>query len=242
MLKVIIPIAGSSELFNPSEYFYPKPLIEINGRPMIEVVLDSLHEFSVPLDIIFIIRNEDAKKYYLENTLKILAKNAGIVTLKKETKGALCSVLMAIDQVNDDDELLILNGDQIIDESFDAIYQYWQSNQSDGGLVTFRSVHPRWSYVKSEDGLVIETAEKKPISNYAIAGYYYTRSARDFFEAAFNVILNENQINESYYISSAFNELILKNKKINTYEIDSDRYHSFYSPEKIKHYELQSRK
>jgi NDP-sugar pyrophosphorylase family protein len=242
MLKVIIPIAGTSELFNPSEYFYPKPLIEINGKPMIEVVLENIMSFSQPFDIIFIIKDQDAKKFYLENTLKILAKNANIITLKKETKGALCSVLMSIDLVQDEDEILILNGDQIIDANFDDIYQFWNESKSDGGLVTFNSVHPRWSYVKSEEGKVTETAEKNPISNHAIAGYYYVKSAKDFFEAAFSVILNENQINGAYFISSIYNEMILKGKKINIYPIAPNQYHSFYSPEKIKNYELQTRR
>lgn len=237
MLKVIIPLAGSSDLFNPSEYFYPKPLIEIKGKPMIEVVLESIKDFSVDYEIIFIIKEEDAKKFFLDNTLKILSEKAKIVQLKNATQGALCSVLMAIDIINDEDELIIINGDQIINESFDKIYQNWKTLQSDAGLLTFKSVHPRWSYVKIKDNHIIETAEKNPISNHAIAGYYYIRRAKDFFEAAFNVILNEQKINSSYFISSAFNELILNNKKINFYEIPSENYISFYSPEKITQYE-----
>lgn len=242
MLKIIIPIAGSSELFNPAEYFYPKPLIEINGQPMIEVVLGNLKEFIVPHEIIFIIKNEDAKKFYLDNTLHILSPNSTIIQLQNPTKGALCSVLLSIDKIDDDDEILILNGDQLIEEDFNEIYDYWQNKNADAGLVTFKAVHPRWSYVKLNNEMVTETAEKRPISNQAIAGYYYVRKAKNFFQAAFNVILNEAQINDIYFISSTFNELVLRNMKIYTYEISSEKYISFYSPEKIKQYELAIRK
>lgn len=238
MLKIIIPLAGSSEIFQKAGYLYPKPLIEIKGIPMIQRVIDSTKTINTHYKIIFIIKEEDATKFHLDNTLKLLEPECEIIKIKNITKGGLCSVLMAIDKIEKKDSLLILNSDQIIEEDFFKISNYWIENDSDVGVVTFTSVHPRWSYVLTNGKEIIQTAEKNPISNKAIAGYYYFKSAELFFDYAFNTILNDVQIDGLFYVSPVINEYVLKNKNVNFYEIDNSKYHSFYSPKLISEFEL----
>lgn len=237
MLKIIIPLAGSSEIFQKAGFLYPKPLIEIKGKPMIEWVIERTKSIKIPNQIIFIIKEEDAVKFHLDNTLKLLDPLCEIVKIKNSTKGGLCSVLMSIDKINNDDSILILNSDQIIDEDLSVINEYWLDKQSDVGVVTFNSVHPRWSYALSEADNVIQTAEKNPISNMAIAGYYYFNSAKLFFESAFQTIINDVQNDGMFFISPVLNEFILRNKKVNFYKIDNQNYHSFYSPKLITEFE-----
>ncbi len=237
MLKIIIPLAGSSELFINSGYSYPKPLIEIKGIPMIQLVIEKVSTIAAPCKFIFIIKNEDASKFHLDNTLRLLSRGCEIVILKRDTKGGLCSVLMAIEKIEDHDSLLILNGDQIIEEEFNTIDMFWSRNSVDAGIVTFNSVHPRWSYACIENGLVIQTAEKNPISTNAIAGYYYFATASQFFDCAFEVIKNDVQLDGSYYISPVLNEYVLQNKKVLSYPIKPEQYHSFYSPQMVNNFE-----
>lgn len=237
MLKIIIPLAGSSELFQNSGYHYPKPLIEINGTPMIQLVIEKLVAVPEPFQIIFIIAENDAHKYHLDNTLKLLSPGCEIIKLKKHTKGGLCSVLMAIDHIDEDDSLIVINGDQVIDEDFDTIYKHWIQSNADAGVITFTSVHPRWSYARLENNRIVQTAEKNPISKHAIAGFYYFANAKMFFDAAFQVILKDVQLEGLYYISPVMNELILKNKNVLQYQIPNSKYHSFYSPQMIKEFE-----
>lgn len=241
MLKIIVPLAGSSELFTNSGYFYPKPLIEINGIPMIQHVVENIQTISVPCQLIFIIKDDEVVKFHLDNTLKLLSPGCEIVRLKKDTKGGLCSVLMAIERINDNDELVILNGDQIIEENFNEIYMFWITNNANAGVVTFNSVHPRWSYVRTESGQVVQTAEKNPISTDAIAGYYYFQNASLFFDCAFQVIKNDVQLDGIYYISPVLNEYVLRNKKVVTYQIKPEQYHSFYSPQMVNKFEKITR-
>jgi len=241
MLKIIIPMAGPSDLFLNAGYAYPKPLIEINGVPMIQLVIENAASISGPCKFIFVIRDEDALKYHLDNTLRLLSPECEVIKLKKATKGGLCSVLMAIDHIADDDSLLILNGDQIIDADFDVFMRFWQQNSADAGLVTFKSVHPRWSYARLEDGQVMQTAEKNPISNHAIAGYYYFADARTFFECAFQTIKNDVKLDGNYYTSPVINEYVLRNKKVLNYKIEASQYHSFYSPQLLNEFEKQGK-
>lgn len=237
MLKIVIPIAGSSELFQKAGFIYPKPLIEIKGIPMIQWVIDKTSSIPDPNQFIFIVRQEDVLKFHLDNTLKLLSPDCQIVKLKRDTKGGLCSVLMAIDYIEPEDSLMILNGDQIIEEDFNSVLAFWKKNGADAGVVTFHSVHPRWSYVRIENNEIVQTAEKHPISHHAIAGYYYFAKAEEFFNGAFQTILKDVQVEGNYFISPVMNEYILKNKKVLNYPIESHQYHSFYSPQLITEFE-----
>lgn len=233
MLKVILPLAGSSELFAKAGFMYPKPLIEIYGKPMIQLVIEHTKSLKIPFQLIFIIKEEDSNTYHLDNTLRLLDNDCQIIKLKRSAKGGLCSVLMSIDAFEDNDSVLILNSDQIIDENLSLIHDFWVQKKSDVGLVTFKSVHPRWSYALVEEDCVIQTAEKNPISNQAIAGYYYFNSAKLFFDCAFKTILDDVQKDGLFYISPVINEFILLNKKVHYYEISNEQYYSFYTPKLI---------
>ena len=237
MLNVIVPLGGSSELFTSAGYYYPKPLIEVKGKPMIETVLENPLKITENNKFIFIVKEEDCNKYHLDSTLKILVKDATIIKIKNETKGGLCSILMAIDEIQDEDELLILNGDQVIDHDFSEILDYWKSKYADAGLVTFNSVHPRWSYARVIDDIVLQTAEKNPISKNAIAGIYYFKNAKSFFDSSFLVIKNDVHLDGKYYISPVINEYVLKNNRVIPYAIQSTAYHLFYSPQVLQEFE-----
>ncbi|WP_276133800.1 glycosyltransferase family 2 protein [Polluticoccus soli] len=239
MLKIIVPLAGSSEQFANAGYMYPKPLIEITGKPMIQLVIEYA-AISVPHQFIFIIKEEDSLRYHLDNTLRLLSPGCDIVKLKKNTKGGLCSVLMGIDKISADDSIVVINGDQVFSEDFNSIYDYWAENGADAGVVTFKSVHPRWSYARIEEGMVVQTAEKNPISNHAIAGYYFFARAEQFFECAYQAILNDVQHEGSYYISPVMNEYVLRNKRVLNYAIETDKYYSFYAPHLMQEFEKQA--
>jgi len=237
MLKIIIPLAGSSELYLNAGFHYPKPLVESKGKTMIEWVIENPSKHKAPHQFIFIIKKDDALKYHLDNTLKLLSPNCDVVILKKNTQGSLCSVLMSIDLIDFNDELLVLNGDQVIDIDFNSIYEYWIEKKVDAGIVTFESVHPRWSYARIENNLVVETAEKNPISNKSIAGYYYFKNTKHFLDAAFEVIINDVKFEDNYFISPVINQYILKNMKVVSFHIEKKLYHSFYSPQMLLEFE-----
>jgi bifunctional N-acetylglucosamine-1-phosphate-uridyltransferase/glucosamine-1-phosphate-acetyltransferase GlmU-like protein len=237
MLKIIIPLAGKSDLYYSAGYIYPKPIIDINGKTMIECVIENTNKLNIDFQYIFIIKDEDATKYHLDNVLKIIAPNSEIVKLKYDTKGALCSIMMTIDLISEDDSLLILNGDQILDIDFEKVDSFWQNMSVDVGVITFKSVHPRWSYVRIENDEIIESAEKNPISDNAIAGYYYFKSSKLFFNLSYEVINNNVSYDNNFYVSSIINQYILKNKKIKCLRIDNSDYHSFYSPKMLSNFE-----
>src|SRR6187200_1414010 len=185
-MNILIPIAGEDRFFKADEYFFPKPLIEIAGTPMIELCVRNLVRQFPTAHFIFVAQNEHCTKYSLDGMLRILTNGrCTIVRLNQPTKGALCSALLAIDHIPEGEPLAIANGDQIIDADLGALIDRVEAQKHDAAVVTFESLHPRWSFVQTApDGFVCEAAEKRVISRNAIAGFYYYRTGKLFIDAA----------------------------------------------------------
>lgn len=235
MLNILFPSMGDSVFFKES--YYPKLLLEIDGKPMVQRVIEN-YETVKNKNIIFVFGQAECNQFHTDEVVKILTNNkSNIIRLKGSTQGALCTSLMAVNLINNDEPLIIANNDQIISEDLNKIVDFFHEKDSDCGVVCFNNVHPRWSYIRTEEDLVVEVAEKRPLSNKAIAGIYYFKHGSDFVLAAKNAIKKGSCYEGKFYISSAINEIILMNKTVNYYNINKEQYHSFYSPEKIKEYE-----
>ncbi|QNI83920.1 hypothetical protein SynPROS71_00083 [Synechococcus sp. PROS-7-1] len=240
-MQILIPIAGYSAFFPKEEFYFPKPLIEVSGSPMIEVVVKQLQVQFKDASFIFVIDQDDARTFSLDRTLRLLTnKDTKIIEKAGATSGALCSCLLGIDALDDKKPLIIVNGDQLIEgELQDTVNKFVASNCS-AGVLTFESLHPRWSYVvESKDGEVEQACEKKVASRNAIAGFYYFKKASIFCDAAKKAILNNAQTDGMYFISSTINEVILTGEHVIHQRINSQRFHSFYSPSKIAEFEKQ---
>jgi NDP-sugar pyrophosphorylase family protein len=232
-------MGGKSVFFDSAEHYFPKPLVEVQGVMMIERVLRSLDTLIADKRYLFVVNRRDDIKFYLKNVLTLLTDGRCVVVEQKgDAAGALCSCLLQIENIGLEDPLIICNSDQVIDVDYNEVLRHFESQNADAGTIVFKSVHPQWSYVALDaNGTITETAEKRPISQNAIAGFYYFRRGKDFIEAAMRVVEKGVTLDEKFYISMTFNELILKNRKLVTYRIPDAAYHSFYSPQRIAQFE-----
>jgi NDP-sugar pyrophosphorylase family protein len=237
-MNVIIPMAGNN-LFTSEDFFYPKPLIDVRGLPLIQYVVDSLASLGEGNNYIFVVNDKDCKEFNLDSVLKLLVPDCKIVSLKNNTKGAVCSILMAIDLIDKTQETIVVNADQIIEHDLSLVVEEFRAVNAMGGVLLFNSIHPRWSFVDIDSSNEIHrTAEKKPISRNAIAGFYYFRSFVVFQRAAFKALENNDLTKGQLFISALLNQMILKNEKITGYRIKTEEYKSFYSPQKLKEFEI----
>lgn len=235
MLNIIMPLASKTFENDNERFLFPLPLVDIKGKALIEYSLTNLNGINEDKRFIFIVKDFDCKQFHIDNVLKQLVQNSTIVKIQGQTKGAICSVLFAIDEMDLDQELIIVNSDQVLNDDLDNMLD--NLRKYDAGVIAFNSIHPRWSFIRTENNLIIETAEKNPISNKAIAGFYYFKKARFFIDGAVQVIKYDDNFNGNYYISSVFNQLILMGKSIGFAEMKSENYYSFYSPQKVKEFE-----
>ncbi len=211
-LNILIPMAGEGSRFKDAGYTFPKPLIEVNKIPMIQLVIDNL---SIKGNYKFIVKDEHVKKYNIDSMLRIIRPNSDIINVSKTTEGAACTALLAKKYINNDNPLLIANSDQFIKWNSTKTMYNFMTKKIDGGILTFKASHPKWSYAKHDDlGTVLEVAEKKVISNTATVGIYFWRKGSDFVKYAEKMIKKNIRYKNEFYICPVYNEAIKDKKKI----------------------------
>lgn len=218
-LNVVIPMAGLGTRFSQVGYTLPKPLISVNGKPMIQIVIENLQSNNFIQNFIFIVREEHLKIYNLAEFLQESVPNCKIITVSQTTEGAACTVLLSKEYINNDIPLIMANSDQYLEWNINDFLNYAINNKLDGLISTFTSSHPKWSYAKiNNDNIVTEVAEKNPISNNATTGVYYWKRGYDFVNFAEMMISKNIRVNNEFYVCPVFNQAILNNKKIGIYE------------------------
>ena len=217
-MNVLIPMAGAGKRFFDAGYVFPKPLIEVNNKPMIQWVIESLN---LEANYIFIIQKEHQEKYNIQSVLKILQPNCKIIELDHLTEGAACTTLLAKSYINNSNPLIIANSDQYISwNSSKALYEF-NSKNLDGAILTFEAIHPKWSYAKcNEEGYVTEVAEKKVISKNATVGVYYWKHGSEYVSSAEEMIKKNIRVNNEFYVCPTYNEFISKGKKVRIHNVD----------------------
>ncbi len=235
MLNIIIPMAGRGSRFQDAGYAFPKPLIDVNGKTMIEVVINNLkpvtdHKF------IFVCQKEHYEKYDLYNILKNATDNKfEVVQINGVTQGAACTVLCAIEHINNDDELIIANSDQFIEFDINNFIEKARQGNNDGLIMTFEASHPKWSYARTDEtGKVLEVAEKKVISNKATVGIYYFKKGSDFVEGAQAMIHKNIRHNNEFYVCPVYNEILLADKNVYIENIAPENMHGLGTPEDLE--------
>lgn len=233
-LNILVPMAGLGSRFKDAGYTFPKPLIEVGNMPMIQAVVESLN---IKANYIYIVQKEHFDQYNLSYLLNLITPKCKIVVIDGITEGAAITALKAKDAIDNDNPLLIVNSDQIVKWDSKGFMDFMFNKKADGGIATFKSIHPKWSYAKVDaDGLVTEVAEKKPISNLATVGIYYWKNGSSFIKYAESMIDKDIRTNNEFYICPVFNEAILDNKKIFTFDVEE--MWGVGTPEDLKQYIL----
>lgn len=217
MLNIVIPMAGRGSRFAKEGYAMPKPLIDVHGKPMIEVVTNNIrpkceHKF------IYLCLQEHLEKYNLENRLKEMSPNCIVVPVNQVTEGAACTVLLAEKYIDNEDMLMMANSDQYVDID---INEYIQAmDDSDGLIMTMYADDPKWSFIKyDERKYVTMVREKEVISNEATVGIYNFKRGSDFVQYAHQMIDKNIRVNNEFYVAPVYNEMIEDGKKVKFYNV-----------------------
>ena len=231
-LNILIPMAGAGSRFEKAGYTFPKPLIEVKGKPMIQVVVENLN---MKANYIYVVQKSHREKYNLDALLSLITPGCKIVETEGMTEGAACTALLAKEHIDSDAPLFFANSDQFVEwDSNEFMYKMNETN-ADGGIVSFTATHPKWSFAKiDEQGLVTEVAEKNPISDIATVGYYYWKNGSDFVKYAEQMINKNVRVNNEFYVCPVFNEAIGDNKQIRTFNIDG--MHGLGTPEDLNEF------
>jgi|TARA_R110002110_G_scaffold111339_7_gene277329 dTDP-glucose pyrophosphorylase len=233
-MKILIPMAGEGSRFAKEGYTFPKPLINVRGKAMIQAVVGNL---DFDCEYIFLVRKEHVEKYSgLIDTLdKITNGRFKYVLVDDLTEGAACTALLAEEYIDNDESLLIANSDQIIEYESENFVTLKSLTNIDSIVFAFNAVHPKWSFVKTNSrGFVTEVAEKRPISNIATCGIYWYRRGSDFVKYAKQMIEKDIRVNGEFYIAPVYNELIQDGKTLIPFYVH--KMWGIGTPEDLKYY------
>ena len=212
--NIVVPMAGRGSRFTEEGYTDSKPFIDVDGKPMIQRVIENLNiEFDEQYEFVIICLREDYDKYDFTIFDDIIGHDSwDVICLPDVTEGAAQTILTAEQYINNDTPMLSFNTDQMI--KYDK--NMWNKfSEYDGGIPCFWGDSTDWSYARcGTDGYVEEVAEKKVISNDATAGYYFWNKGSDYVKYAKQMIKENSRTNNEFYVAPVYNWAIRDGKKI----------------------------
>lgn len=233
-MYLVIPMAGDGKRFVEAGYKFPKPLIDVAGKTMIERVVRNLD--LAEARHIYVVQKEHREKFNIDGILSQFSPTKfQIIEVPKKLPGALLSVLAARDLLKVDSELVIANSDQLVVWESESTLKYFRDKEANGGIMTFTASGPKWSYaLLDKQNQVHKIAEKKEISNNATIGVYYWSSSNNFLSCADNYIEIGETYQDEFYVAPVFNQAIIRGQKV--IAKPTPRHISIGTPEQLNAY------
>ena len=240
-VNIVIPMAGNGSRFAKAGYKNPKPFIDVNGKPMIQRVMDNLAFENDNYEISYFLI---AKQEHLNKEKELVEYlqekyNVTFITVDKTTEGAACTVLFARKYINNDDMLIFANSDQIVDFEIKNFIDDAVNKDLDASILTFidEEKNPKWSFAKIDENSSVEkVAEKQVISQYATVGIYLYRKGSIFVDGAIDMIINNDRFNNEFYVCPVYNYIIKNGNKVGIFNIENSAMHGLGTPEDLQKY------
>lgn len=235
-----MPMAGEGSRFAKAGWTTPKPLIVLRGVPLFQRAIGSVALPGVEMKYSFIVRQEHIDNQHIDRLIQDILPDARIFSVLKTTRGAVETCLVAETAIDDDDAVVVMDCDlefrsvgynQLVSKALSL-----PADEADGGaLVSFESDNPRYSYaLVDDDGRVLRTAEKEPISNHALCGAYFFGSGKDFKRIAHQLLDDGTHGKAEFYVSLLYNYLLAEGKIVRLATMEE--YYSYGTPEELKNY------
>ena len=233
-LNLIIPAAGNGQRFVDCGYKEPKPFLPLNGKKMIECVIENIKPTNIKTNVILLVRAEHIDQY--KDVFEKMPYDVQLVPVVKTTEGAACTILLARKFVKniDSQPLLIANSDQLVDYDADLFVKKNILNHT-ASIITMQATESKWSFVgRDENGKINRVVEKSPISSEATVGIYFFPEGRQFINGAVDMIARNKRVNNEFYVAPVFNELIQDNLSVDTWA--STGFFGLGTPEDYERY------
>ena len=220
-LHLIMPMAGGGVRFENEGYEMPKPLIMLHGFPFFYWATKSIYGRVTTLSLTFVVLKEHVEVYEIDKKIYEFFPDAKIIVIPEVLPGAVLTCREGVKDLPDREPVIFNDCDHVFRcREFEAVCKEKNGfDNIDGGLLTFESQKPCYSYISlGENGYVNRTVEKQVISTSAICGAYLFRSKNTFLETC-DKYLDKCNYSE-YFMSGLYNILIEENRKIKRFSTD----------------------
>lgn len=234
-ITILMPMGGLGQRFVDAGYSTPKPMIDVEGKPMFIRALESFPS-SWNTKHVFVLREDQEEAYGLSSLIQDACPGAQVAVLDHNTRGAVETCLVAKELVSSDLPVIIADCDTRFRSK--AYVDEIESQVFDGVLAGFDSTDARYSYAEVvELNRVVRTAEKVPISTHALLGGYYFRSGELLFDLASRFVSEglKDGLKE-FYVSHLYNLLLQDGGCVGFAE--TDHFDIWGTPEELSQYLL----
>ncbi len=243
-MQIVIPMSGIGERFLRYGIETPKPLIKVDGKPIIHHVIEM---FPGEKNFIFICNEEHLanKKFMMKEIIKAKAPEAKIISIKPHKLGPVYAVSKVFELINDNEPIIVNYCDFTCDWDYRKFKKKMIKEKYDGCIPAYRNFHPHslwgnnYAFIKEENLLVRDIQEKLPFTDnrmkeFASSGTYYFKTGSLMMKSMQYCFDNKLIVNNEYYVSMAFKYLINKNKRIFVYELA--HFMQWGTPEDLNEY------
>lgn len=226
-MHIVIPMSGIGKRFIDAGYKNPKPLIVVDGKPIIEHVCDL---FPNEEKFTFICNSKHLEETNMRDVLTGIKPNANIVEIPNHKKGPVYAVSLIEDLINDDEEVIVNYCDFGTYWDYEDFLKHTRDRDADGAIPSYKGFHPHmlgstnYAFMRDDKQWMLEIKEKEPFTDnrmqeYASNGTYYFKKG-SFVKKYFKQLMNEDlNLNGEYYVSLIYNLLVRDGLKVSIYEI-----------------------
>jgi NDP-sugar pyrophosphorylase family protein len=223
-MKIIVPIGGRKNTNNEENFF--EKFLFLKDQSIIMKFAHFISSLKYD-EIIFILKKSDIELYNFHEFFKKYFKHFKIQVIQNQTKGSICSILLAIDHFQVQEEVIVLSIDYSLSEPIEKFVSFCQVNSLDAGVVSFQSNSTLYSYVKIFQNQIIEFTEKERISNIALLGIYYYRDSNMMFQSFKRALFDSITKNNQFYLTPTLNYFLINDLKVNHYFVSNELIASF---------------
>ena len=242
-MKIIIPMAGIGSRFIAAGYEAPKPVIKVNGKMIIEYILDMFNEED---EIVFICNEKHLEETNIKSVLKTLVPQSIVAPMPVHKLGPVHTVQQVYDLIEDNEEVIVSYCDNPYIWNRKQFEAHVHDNDLDGCVLSHIGFHPhtlnntKMAFMKERDGIVAEIKEKEsytdnPMNEHASTGTYYFKKG-SYIKKYFDLTMKKNiNYNGEYYVTLVYNLLIQDGLRVGYY--DTPFATVMGTPEEVENFE-----
>ncbi len=245
---MLIPMSGFGERFRRVGYELPKPLIEVEGKPIVSHVVDL---FDSSCDFVFVVNQEHLENpdYGLADTLRNIAPRCKIVPILPHRLGPVHACLAAAEILEPTQEVFVNYADFTCIWSFQDFIADARHRGLDGSVPAYKGFHPHsagstnYAYIRESNLQLLEIREKQPFTSdktkeFASTGGYYFKSVSLMKQYFSQQIQQDLSVNGEFYVSSAFELMARDLLNVGVYEVH--HFMQWGTPEDLDEYKYWS--
>ncbi len=251
-MLIFIPMAGTGDRYVKAGYTAPKPLIEVDGVPMIKRVIDSFSPLRGDERFLFTVNRVHAETTELVAYLRACVPDAKIVVIDNHKDGPVATTLACAEHIRDDEEVVLNYCDFGVDWSYSAFRDWLSKGQWQSAMTAYRGFHPHalgpqlYAYMRlaEDDETVVEIREKHhftpdKFSEYASSGLYYFRTGALLKESSRALVASGNRVVGEYYSSMVVQHVIAHGGRTGVFPLK--HFYQWGTPSDLRDWESWSR-